>query len=73
MARIEALVDVAIEPVRAVKPGAGADEHPARKPIRTIIAVGCAVVGSIGEVTIGAHRSHPDVDGYLSRRTGNAA
>ena len=73
MARIVALVDVAIEPVRPVKPGAGADEYSARKPIRTIVAVGCAVVRSIGKVTIRAHRSHPDVDGYLGRRTGNAA
>jgi hypothetical protein len=71
--RIVAVVDMAVEAVRAVKPGAGANEQAAGKPIGPIVAVGSAVIGSVVEVPIGAHGRHSNVDGDLGWRNGDAA
>jgi hypothetical protein len=73
MARIVAVIDMPIKSVRAVKPGAGSDEHPSEKPIRTIITVGRTLVGSIVEIAIGTNRWCPNADGYLRRCTGKPA
>jgi hypothetical protein len=71
--RVVAIVDMAIKSARAVKPGSSSEEYPAHEPIGPIVAIRCAVIGSEVEVAIGADRGHPDVDGYLRRRTGKAA
>jgi hypothetical protein len=71
--RIIAVVDVAVEAVRAVKPGASANKHPSCKPIGPVVAVGSAVIGRIVEVPIRAHRGHSNVDGDLGRRDGYTA
>jgi hypothetical protein len=63
--RIVAVIDVAVETVRAMKPWAGSKEYSAGKPIRSIVAVGSAVVGSIVEVSIGAYRGYSNIDGNL--------
>jgi hypothetical protein len=68
--RIIAVVDVAVESVTAVKPGASAKKHPANEPIGPIVAVGSTVIWSIVEVPIGAHRGHSNVDGNLGWRCG---
>jgi hypothetical protein len=68
--RIIAVVDVAVEAVRAVKPRAGANKHAASEPIGTIVSIRSTVVGSIVEVPIGAHGGHSNVDGNLGRRYG---
>jgi hypothetical protein len=73
MPRIVTVIDVAIEAVRAVEPGSSANKYAARKPVRPVVAVGCAVVWSVVEVPVGAHRSHSDVDGNLRRRQACAA
>ena len=73
VARIIAIVDVAIKAVGAVEPGAGSDEHPTRKPIRPIVAVGRAIIRSIVEVAIGTYRRHSNVDGNLGWGQGCAA
>jgi hypothetical protein len=72
MTRIVAIVDMAIKSARAVKPGSSSDEYPAHEPIGPIVAIGCTVVGSEIEVAIRADWGHPDVDGYLRRRTRKA-
>jgi hypothetical protein len=69
VARIVALVDMAIKSMRSVEPGARPDKYPASEPIRTVVAIGCTVIRSIGEVAVGAHWSHPDVDRHLRRCT----
>ncbi len=69
VARIVALVDMAIKPMRSVEPGAGPDEYPSSEPIRTIVAIRCTVIRSIREVAVGANWSHPDVDRHLCRCT----
>jgi hypothetical protein len=73
VARIVAVVDMAIKSVRAVEPGASPDEHPTSKPIWPIVTIGCTVIGSIVEITIGTNRWCPNVDGYLSRCTRKTA
>ena len=63
--RIKAVVDVAVEAVPAVEPGAGSKKHPTDKPVGTIVAVRSAVIGLIVEVPIGAHWGHSNADGNL--------
>jgi hypothetical protein len=72
--RVIAVVDVAVEAMRAVKPGASSDKYPANKPIRPIVAVGSTVIGSIVEIPIGTDGRRPNVYananlGWRQRRT----
>jgi hypothetical protein len=71
--RIVAVVDVAIKAASAVKPRASADEYTAGEPIGAVVTVRSAVVRSIVEVPIGAHRRHSNVDGDLGWGHGNTA
>jgi hypothetical protein len=71
--RIISIVDVTVEAVRAVKPGASSNKYPAGKPVGTVVAVGSAVIRRIVEVPVGAHRLDSDVDGDLSGRNGYTA
>jgi hypothetical protein len=70
MMRIKAVVDMAVEAVRAVKPGAGPKKHPADKPIGPVISVGSTVIWGIVEIPVRAYGSHSDVyaDGNLGLR-----
>jgi hypothetical protein len=68
MMRIEAVVDMAIEAVRAVKPGASSEKYPAHKPIGPIVAVRSTVVWSIVEIPVRTHGSHANV--YANRNLG---
>jgi len=63
--RVEAIVDVAVKAAVAMKPGAGSDEDSTQEPVWPVVAVGCAVVGSVVEVAIGANGSHSNVDSDL--------
>jgi hypothetical protein len=65
LARVVAVVDVAVKAVWAVKPGASSKKHPANKPIGPIVAIGSAVIWLIVEVPIGARRRHSDADANL--------
>jgi hypothetical protein len=65
--RIVALVDVTVKSMMPVEPWAGADEYPASKPVRAVVAIGCTVIRSIREIAVGAHWSHTDVDRHLRR------
>jgi hypothetical protein len=67
--RIKAIVDVAPEAVRSVKPGAGSDKHAANKPIRPVITVRSAVIRGIVEVPVRADGSRSDV--YADRNLGS--
>jgi hypothetical protein len=69
VARIVALVDMAIKSMRSVKPGAGPDKYSSCEPIRTIVAIGRTVIRSIRKVAVGAHWSHPNIDRHLRRCT----
>src|SRR5580658_3185733 len=73
--RIKAVVDVAEEAARTVKPGAGSKKYSANKPIGPVVAVRSTVIGGIVEVPIRTGGSHSDVypDGNLGRRHGCAA
>ena len=59
--RIKPVVDMSVEAVRAMKPRACAQKNPANKPIRSVVAVGRAVIGGIVEVSVRTHGSRPDI------------
>jgi hypothetical protein len=64
--RVKAVVHVAVEAVPAVEPWACAKKDSADKPVRPIVAVGCAVIRSIVEVAIGAPGFDANADCDLS-------
>jgi hypothetical protein len=66
--RIVAVIDVAVEAVRTVKPGAGTDKDSADEPVGAVVAVGGALVRCIVEVAVWTYRSNPDTDGDLGGR-----
>jgi hypothetical protein len=60
--RIIAIINVAVEAMRAVEPRASADEHPANEPIGPIVAIRSAGVRRIVKVPIRTHRRHANID-----------
>jgi hypothetical protein len=66
--RIKAVVDMAEKPVRAMKPRASSNKHPAHKPIGPIVAVRSTVIGGIVEVPVRANRRRSDI--YADRNLG---
>ena len=59
--RIKAVIDVSVKTVRAVKPRACSQKHPADKPIRPVVTIRSAVIWGIVEVSVRTHGSRPDV------------
>jgi hypothetical protein len=68
MVRIEAVVDVAVEAMRAMEPGAGTNEHTAGKPVGAVVAIGRAVIWCIVEISVRAHGWGADTDRNLGWR-----
>jgi hypothetical protein len=68
VAGIIAVIDMAVEVARAAEPVASADKHPVHKPIGPVVAVGCAVIGSVVEVAVGADRLRSEGDRDLGWR-----
>ena len=66
--RIEAVINMAVEVVRAVEPGAGSDEYTAADPLGPIVSIWGAVVRGEVVVAIRAHWLWSDIDGDLSGR-----
>ena len=60
---MEMIIDVAAKALRAVKPGADADEDATGEPLRAVIAVGSASVRIIRVIAIAADRCRVDDDG----------
>ena len=60
--RMEMIVDVAVKTLRAVEPGANADEDAAVKPLRAVVAVRSAVVGWDVIIAVRTYWRRPDVD-----------
>jgi hypothetical protein len=67
---VEAVVNVAKEAMVSVEPWASANEYAAVKPVGAIVAVRCAVVRCIVEVSIGAGGFDTDTDRDLGRANG---
>ena len=63
--RIIAVIDVAVEAVRSVKPWTRSDEQTASEPIRPIVTVGSAIIRNIVEVSVRAYRWNTDGNGDL--------
>ena len=68
VARVIAVIDMAVEVAGAVVPMAGPDKNSVHKPIGPVVAVRRAVVGSVVEVAIGADRLRTEGDGDLGWR-----
>jgi hypothetical protein len=64
---IETVINVALEVVGAVEPGADSDEHAAVKPLRPVIPIRRAIVGFEIVVAVRALRFYADIDGDLRR------
>jgi hypothetical protein len=62
VARIEAVIGMAVKVRWAVKPGAGADEYPAAEPLGTIVAVRCTGIRGVVIIAIRADGLSSDVD-----------
>jgi hypothetical protein len=73
MVRIVSVVDMAVELMGAVEPAASADEDSPIEPVRTVVTVGCAVIGSVVKIPIRARRLHSDADGDLGWHRARAA
>jgi hypothetical protein len=73
VARIVAIVDMAVEAAVAVVPGTGTDEYSAGKPVGTIVAVRSAGVWGVVKVPVGAYGCGSDADGDLSGCYGDTA
>jgi len=63
--RIKPVIDMSVKAVRAVKPRACSQKHPANKPIWPVVAVRGTVIGGVVKVSVRAHGSRSDV--YANR------
>jgi hypothetical protein len=63
--RVEAVINVAVEPVGPMKPRSSSKEHATDEPIRSIVTIGSAVIRRIVEVAVRAHGRHSDTNGNL--------
>jgi hypothetical protein len=68
--RIKVIIHMAMEVGLTVEPPTSADEYPAVEPLRTVVAVGGALVRRNVIVTIGAGGFDADLDSDLSVRLG---
>lgn len=64
--RMETVIYVAMKFGRAMKPWARAKENAAGKPLRTVVAVGSAVVGRDVIVSVRTDGRNSNLNGYLS-------
>jgi hypothetical protein len=70
VARVVAVVDVAVEAARAMEPGSRADEDAADEPVGAVVAIGSAVIRRVIEVTVGAYWRYSDADHNLGGGNG---
>jgi hypothetical protein len=67
---VVAVVYVTMEAAWSMKPWPCADEDPAAKPLRPIVAIRCAGIGRVIIISVGAYRRRADLHRDLSLRTG---
>jgi hypothetical protein len=68
LTKVEAMINVSIETIRAVEPRSCPDEYTAREPLRTIVAVWSAVIRRDFIVSVRTNRRFSDAHGNLRRR-----
>jgi hypothetical protein len=73
VARIIAVINVAVEAMRTMEPWASAEEYPANKPIWTIVAIRSTGIRRIVKVPIRTHRRRSNINGDLSLGHGHTA
>jgi hypothetical protein len=62
---VEVMIDMPVEVIRAVIPGARADKYAAREPLRSVVSVRSAVVGRSLVISVRTDRRHADTYRYL--------
>src|ERR1700722_8648044 len=65
LAIVEMMIDVSIETIRPVVPGACTDEYAACEPFGPVITIRCAVVRRNFIVSVWTNGRRPDADGNL--------
>ena len=73
MARIVAVVDMAVPSGAAVIPRTGTDEDSSGEPVGPVVTIGSAGVGRVVKVSVRAYGCGSDVDRDLCRSNGHAA
>jgi hypothetical protein len=71
MMRIVTVIDVAVEAVRAMEPGASSYEDAAIEPVRPIVAIRSTGIRGVIKIPVRANRRDSNVDGNLSRCYGH--
>ena len=66
--RIVTVINMAIEPSMAMKPGSSSNEYSAGEPVWPIVTIGRAVIGRIVIVAVGAARFDSYADCHLAIR-----
>jgi hypothetical protein len=64
---IKAVINMAIEVVRAVKPWAGSDEDASGEPLGSVVPIWSAVVRRVVEVAVWANWRNSNIDRDLGR------
>jgi hypothetical protein len=60
--RVKPVVDMPVETPGSMEPRPRSDEQPAHKPVRPIVAIGCAVIRWVVEIPIRTNRRRPNID-----------
>ena len=72
VARIELVIDVAVEARTTAIVGSCSDESAADKPLGSVVSVGCATVWAVAVVTVGARGADANADRDLGLRFGRS-
>jgi len=59
---VEVMIHMPVEMFRSVEPGAGADEHASREPLRAVVTVGSTVIRRDLVISVRADRWLADSD-----------
>ena len=62
---VEMIIDMSPEVVWTVVPRSGANEDPVHKPLRSIVSVGCAVIGRVIEIAVRTDGRRADLHSNL--------
>ena len=62
MTWIVPIIYVSIKTMRTMEPRAGANKDSARKPVRSVVAIGSAIIRRVVEISIRAYRRDADAD-----------
>jgi len=65
MTWIVPVIYVSIKTMRTMEPRAGANKDSARKPVRSVVAIGSAIIRRVVEISVRTYRRNADANGNL--------